>query len=277
MLVCLFWFRRGIVFLAVLTAAFGPLRAEVIDIEVAPNDWGGADLENIRLLLASAAEQFPQHAIGRPLPPIYIFFSTESPIVLTARSKHGRVQIGLATGGTYWAQYTYQFSHEFVHLLIRHVDPTNEEEAGNQPATWLEETLCEVGSLFALRSMAQHWKTKPPYPNWAPYSDALWVYAEDRIKGSEELLRRECSFVEWFKTQEASLQQNAGNRESNTIIAVKLLPFFEQSPRSWSSLLYYARAKMCSSDTVSEKFSKWAEACPPHLRDFVTELSGVFK
>lgn len=57
-----------------------------------------------------------------------------------------------------WSQFIYQFSHELVHLSIRF-------ESGYQGETcaikWLEETICEAYSLFALHCAAKEWNLCP--------------------------------------------------------------------------------------------------------------------
>ena len=84
-------------------------------------------------------------------------------------------RILLNTGDTYWAQYTYQFGHEFCHLVAGY------EQRFETPNQWVEETLCELASLFTLRSMAVTWKTHPPYPNWRDFAPALSHYASGEM------------------------------------------------------------------------------------------------
>lgn len=252
------------------------VRVENIDIEVAPHGWGGADVSNIQALLRSATAQFPFRLIGSAPPPMYVFYSTSDPIILSERSKHNKVQIGLNAGGFYWSQYTYQFSHELVHLLIRNMDVSQEKEATSRYATWLEESLCEVGSLYAIRSMARGWKTQAPYPDWSSYSEALQDYAQNVIDKAESQLRKRESFRKWFEGQQPRLQENAVDREANSVIATQMLPLFEQTPETWVALLYYSRADITASDSASEKFTKWAEACPEDLKPHVERLAVLF-
>jgi hypothetical protein len=108
---------------------------------------------------------------------------------------------------------------------------------------WLEESLCETASLFALRSMSRSWRTKPPYPNWKDYAPALADYADGRIQAAQRLLSNSPSFGNWFRDNEPSLRQNATLREKNTVIAIRLLPIFEANPAGWEAITYYNLGK----------------------------------
>lgn len=251
-------------------------RVDHIDIEVVPHGWDGADLSDIQAVLHSAAVQFPFRMFGFACPPIFIFYNMEYPVILREKSKHQKVQIGLNTGGNYWAQYSFQFSHELVHLLIRHMHVSQQSEATRRDGTWLEESLAEVGSLYALRSMAREWKVQAPYPNWMSFSETLREYAQDRIDKAESQLGKHESFYKWFEGQQSRLQENAFDRETNTVIAAKMLPLFEQDPETWVALLYYSRADIAASDSLSEAFTKWAKACPENLKPHVDKLAVVF-
>jgi hypothetical protein len=253
-------------------------RSERIDIEIAPNGWGGAELSDIHVLLVSVASQFPLGAIGIAPPPIYVFYSTlGNPIILAERTKHNKVQIALGAGARYWAQYSFQFSHEFVHVLVRHMDAAQGADAPSTPATWLEESLAEVGSLFALRAMAREWKTQAPYPNWTSYSEELTRYSQEIIEQAETKLSAQESFLQWFESQQSHLQGNAHDRPANSLIAVQMLPLFEQSPETWATLLYFSRADTTSSDSSKVMFAKWAAACPDDLRPHVERLAALFE
>jgi hypothetical protein len=78
------------------------------------------------------------------------------------RLQSGDVRVLLNTQGRYWAQVAYQFAHEFCDVLAN-VPPN---DPGWKPSEWIEESLCETASQFALRSMARSWAIALPYGAW---------------------------------------------------------------------------------------------------------------
>jgi len=69
---------------------------------------------------------------GAPVSPILVE-AKGGPIVLFRRGKNDEIFVRLDTGGYLWAQYSYQFAHEFCHILCRY----DQDKTGNK---WFEET-----------------------------------------------------------------------------------------------------------------------------------------
>ena len=44
--------------------------------------------------------------------------------------------------------------------------------------------MCETGSLYVLRRMAEAWSASPPYPDWRDYAPSLRDYAARRLAES---------------------------------------------------------------------------------------------
>ncbi len=148
-----------------------------------------------------------------------------------ARTPEGHLQVLLSTGGQFWAQYAYQFSHELCHHLCR-----SDGDPNKRAHLWLEEALCEVASLFALRRMADAWEAAPPYPNWAPYAESLRKYAAERL--AESPLRPEAQpLAEWYaRNRPALTRQPMDDRTLQLAVAAALLPLFEARPARWAAL-----------------------------------------
>jgi len=72
----------------------------------------------------------------------------DSPRAVYRNSPDEDFIIRLPVQNTLWARFTYQFAHEFCHVLS---DYDRLRQSGNQ---WFHETICEVASLFALKEMA---------------------------------------------------------------------------------------------------------------------------
>src|SRR5690606_30807705 len=139
------------------------------------------------------------------------------PIVLYQRAEDGGYQVRLSARDTYWAQYAFQFAHEVGHILCGY----DTVQSGNH---FLEETICETASLFALRQMARTWRDAPPYPNWASYARHLHQYAQDRMTSAS--LPEGTTLAEWYTQHAAHLRENATDREKNLLIASAVLPLF---------------------------------------------------
>ena len=137
-----------------------------------PRRGAVAHSEDVRRVLQSTAEQFWPYFPDRTLPPILVE-PQGGPIVLFQRRPQGEYQVRLNTGNMLWAQHAFQFAHEFTHILCNY-------DATPHRNKWFEESLCELGSLFALRRMAEVWTVQPPYPNWKSYAKALGDYAGER-------------------------------------------------------------------------------------------------
>ena len=82
------------------------------------------------------------------------------------------------------AQFAYQFSHEFCHIM------SDYERLRENPNGWFHEAICELASVFTLRCMAERWSSCAPYPNWVEYSDSLLSYAEDCLSCEDRLVAR---------------------------------------------------------------------------------------
>ena len=245
------------------------------DIMVATNGWGDARIINIHAVLSSAMSQFTPHLQTVAWPGIYVFQTADIPITLTYRSEEDRVQIGLATHNKLWCQYAFQFSHEFVHLMVRHLNRETEQRIVTRHPDWLEESLCEAGSLFALRSMSRDWQTNAPYPNWVEYGKEFNKYVQERLDSPKNSLPPGTAFDEWLKSKETDFRTNSCNREANTIVAKQMLPVFEQHPAAWETVIYLLAADHDPSTSTDNLFMNWRDACPGNLRPYVNELAKV--
>lgn len=242
--------------------------APAAELVIRPNpkaDWR-ADVENVQAVLDSAAaplwRQFPR----RELKPILVE-PQGGPIVLFRRGPDGEYLVRLDTGETYWAQYAFQFAHELGHILCNYQERPHRNK-------WLEESLCETASLFALRAMSRTWRKNPPYPNWRSFAPALRQYADERIEGARLPERR--TLADWFADHEAALYQNATRRSLNLVVAAQLLPLLEQKPQHWEAVTWLNAAANGKSQTLGEFLSAWHAEVPQRHRGFIRRIAGKF-
>jgi hypothetical protein len=238
------------------------------------SDGFDAPAENIEAVLRSAAEAIWQHCPTTSFEFGFRIYRNEKYPITHYEREDGRIVIGLNTKSTYWAQYAFQFAHEFCHALMDHSNDWRRlwrtSEHANQ---WVEESFCEVASLFALRSMGRSWAKTPPYPNWGTFAEHLTDYAQKRLDQAAAGLQM--PFVEWLRTVEP-LQRKRWTRENNTIVARELLPLFEADPAGWDALPSLNLCKRERDKTLATFLEEWSANAAANHRPFIAKVSRVF-
>jgi hypothetical protein len=273
------WALLGVLLNGVLRPAGGRvvLAPEPLDIHVQAGGFGKASSPDITALLRSTAGELWRHCRGTQLGGLEVYHRPDHPQLDLKRTPEGRITVGLTAQGTHWAQYSFQFAHEFCHALANFADhPQQLERFPPQANLWLEESLCETASLFALRAMSRSWQTTPPYPVWRDYAPWFNAYAQRRLGLPEHQLPAGESFATWFRQNQSALRRNAGLRDRNTIIAIRLLPLFEAEPRAWQTLVFLNHGSADPNASLARHLAAWRSRCPADLRPFVTRLAAVF-
>jgi len=240
--------------------------AHKLVIRPAPNGKWDASLADAEKVLRSAAGELWAYFPGRTLKAILVE-PKGGPIVLFGRGPNGEYRVRLDTGETYWCQYAFQFAHEFCHILCNYL----EDDQSNK---WFEESLCEMASLFAIRRMAESWKTRPPYPNWKGYASSLRKYADDRL--AEIKLPAGTTLAEWYKANEAELRKEPCLRDKNRVVAGVLLPLFEKSPEHWEAVTWLNPPKPQGRLSFQQYLEAWQTRCPEKHRAFVRQIARQF-
>jgi hypothetical protein len=257
------------------------LRAEEnprpLDIQVHAQGFGNASAADITALLNSAALEIWRHCPRTQLNGIDVYHRTDHPQTNFERTPSGRISVGLTARETYWAQYSFQFAHEFCHALANYGN--NSRQLARYPLHanfWLEESLCETASLFVLRAMSRSWQTAPPFPPWRNYAPWLSAYAGQRLALPEHQLPVGKPFSVWFQESQPTLRQNAAIRNWNTIISIRLLPIFETEPRGWETVTFLNQSPHDAGESLAKRLARWRSHCPENLRPFVARLAAVF-
>jgi hypothetical protein len=244
---------------------------------VQPGGFGSASSADITALLQSVAFELWQYCPRTQLDGINVYHRTDHPQTDFKRTPEGRIAIGLATQGTHWAQYSFQFAHEFCHTLANFSNrPRQSARYPLHANFWLEESLCETASLFTLRAMSRSWQTAPSYPSWRAYAPWLNAYAEQRIKLPEHQLPPGRPFLAWFQEHQAALRRNSTMRNWNTIVAIHLLPVFEAEPPGWKAVTLLNHGSPSANESLAEHLAAWRSRCPEGLRPFVRKIAAVF-
>lgn len=245
---------KTLLFLLLTLPLAGQLRIEAAGFNM--KEW------ELRALFKSAIDAFPDPS--REDPPVFISRHAEGPIVLFQRTPRGEVAMRLDSGDYYYAQLIYQFAHELAHIRAD-FQPADHENK------WLEETLCETASLFALRSLAVRWEHQPPFDALRNYREHLASYA-DRVIKSREPLTPETSPA-FYRKHRATLRKSATERSLNGAFANLILPLLEKDPVHWQALASFPRQKGAS---LAEHFTAWRNAAPKKHHDFLKEMEALF-
>ena len=262
-----------------LTSAvcISPSRAERrrLDIKVQAAGFGKVSPVDIEAVLESAANQIWQYCDVEELPGIDVYHRADHPQTNFPLAQNGRIAVGLTATDTRWAQYSFQFAHEFCHILANASnEPGRFAHSPRYANFWLEESLCETASLFTLRAMGRAWRAEPPFPPWRSYAPWLEAYAQQRMASRQRQLQT--PFVVWFKGTEPALRADPTFRDANTVIAIKLLPLFEANPDGWRLLTFLNKGSRGGDETLAQRFAQWRSQSPQSLRPFVTKLAAVF-
>jgi hypothetical protein len=247
------------------------------DIRVQANEFGKASAADLTMVLRSAASQLFRYCPHTQLDGIDVYYRPDHPEIDLHRTRDKRIAMGLSARDTHWAQYSFQFAHEFCHALANFSDHSSSALANaSNRNLWLEESLCETASLFVLRAMSRSWSTNPPYPAWQAYAPWLSDYVDRRMALPENRLRIGMSFSAWFHEHQTALQKDAGQRTWNTIVATQLLPIFEADPAGWEAVTFLHRRPSGPTGSLSQHFVEWQTSCPNRLHSFVAKLAAVF-
>lgn len=250
-----------------LVAAAG--RGGVVTIRVEEEGFG-VSAADIGAVCGSVAGRLTAGWPDAPAVKVVVVHGGPFPLTVFGRNERGEVVVRLATGGTYWSQYAYQFSHELCHVL----SGCEDDFKGN---LWFEESLCEAASLYCLRRMSEEWRTRPPYPNWRDYAPALADYARDLIDRRALLpeLRKE-GLPAFYRRHRARLASEPCDRELNGAIAVVLLELLEAEPHAWQAIRWLNPSPSPDGETFQAYLRKWHDAAPRTHRPFIARLADRF-
>jgi hypothetical protein len=250
---------------------------QVLDIRVQANAFGSASPADITVVLRSAASELFRYCPHTQLAGIDVYYRADHPEIDSKRTPAGRIAMALSARDTHWAQYSFQFAHEFCHALANYANNSRQAIPGTPNTNlWFEESLCETASLFSLRAMSRTWQSSPPYPAFRAYAPYLGDYAQQRLAQPENHLPAGTPFSAWFRQHQGALRKDAGHRDWNTIIARQLLPIFEAEPAGWEAVTFLNRGSSNTQKSLSEHLAQWRANCPDRLRPFVSKLANVF-
>ena len=238
-------------------------------IAVQPDSWGHALPQDIATLLTDTASHINRMLSGPVTDHVHVIPAPETDWTPRTHYRHAPnapICIQLTARNRRWAQFAYQFAHEFCHIA------SDYQRLANNPNNWFHEALCELASVFTLRKMAGTWPTQPPYPHWADYAGSLASYANDLLSDQQHQLPSNQTLAAWLSNHEEELRDDPYLREKNAVVAYTLLPIFEDQPEGWNTI----RELPNSAGTLAEYLAAWHERVDAEDKPFVKRLMGAF-
>lgn len=238
-------------------------------LEIRGDNWGNIETREIELTLLTTANLILPFSGIKNWPTLRIENSVAGPMVLHQRGEQGEYTILLNTKDRRLCQYVFQFAHELGHILCDY-------QKDSSSIRWLEESICEVASLFVLERMEEAWKQTSLHKQDPLYAAKFTRYFQARINMVEEISNEEFTF--WWEQRLPFLETNAIHRRTNLIIAKKLLPLFQQSPEvAWKSCRTLNQNKPRFHFSFKDTIHAWSEASnDPIHKSFILSLEKVF-
>ena len=238
-----------------------------MEIFVCECDWGEAKRDDICSLLVDTASHINRELRCPFNGKINVSnLPTENtPRAYYRNSSSSAFDINLTARDRRWSQFAYQFAHEFCHVLSGY------EKLKNNPNNWFHEAICELASLFTLRKMGERWPSDPPFLNWVDYAANLTSYATNIIENTQQNTPTDYDFAGWLLTHEKQLRRDSYQRDKNCIVAIRLLPLFEDHPQGWNAVT----GLPTSHSTISKYLSEWKLSVAPEDRIFVEQVKKI--
>lgn len=247
----------------------GIQRAVQLNLRVTEGGWGDIPLDQTEALARSVIETFSS-GLRRDLRVDVVLERRASPMAVSSwLSEHDEYIIHIGCDAILMNQFAYQLAHEFAHVIADSLSFRVDRFA------WLEESICEAGSLFALRSLASAWRTAPPRSWWQSYHAQFAQYAGDRLDHQQHSLGESVDFKGWLAANLPSLAADHTQREHNTIIARNLLPIFEMAPTAWSAVEQLHRFERPLGMDLVSFLKSWRGACPTESKRTVDQVADV--
>lgn len=271
-------FQTIVLFLLACAVASAPAAGPSVTtaIRVLGGDWGRAQPDEIEAVVRSAAGvlgDLVEHAV--PLA-IVVRPVADHPEVRYDKNARGEYVVALSARDRRWAQFAYQFGHEWCHVLANfdhRISPNGEPLTQHQ---WFEEALCETAALFTLRALATRWQSAPPYPHWKDYAPWFADYADGMLAAEYRRHAQLRLLSSWYEQNGDALARDPYARQRNDFCAAALLPLFESDPSQWNALRYLNLDAAAAEPTFSGYLARWQARVPEKHRHFVATIAAAF-
>ena len=234
-------------------------------------NWGNVNPLDARAVALSAGNEVLKNIPGLSLEKIILKNKAPgSPITLFKRGDNGEYLISVNIDGLFWAQLSYQFSHELMHVV------TNYGNTKSDPNQWFEEAICEAASIQAIKDMSVSWQTNPPYPNFKSYSANLASYYESLVTENSRYLSSGDSIEAWYLREKNSLRADPGQRNKNEVVGTQLFFFLNAEPERWRAVKYLNIGNFSGNPSLKQYLAEWQSELPSDLKYVAVTVSSWF-
>lgn len=247
-----------------------------LEITVKPNKgWGKVSTSNIKELCKNVSLHFQEqlrdeHKIDGKLTIVY---RAQGPVAFYRNFFGGNpneYKIGLKVTDTHWSQFSYQFAHEFCHILMRH-DTTHL----NNPNIWFYESLCELANLWVIRRMGETWSWRAPYKGWQGWRHNLTNYANHLLNRQE--IQYNGTGKQWLNKWESKMREDINTHfdyAKVSQLSYKFLRIFEKNPEAWNAVRQIPASKQKMDKFMSEWYNKVDIADKQFVKD-IAKVMGI--
>ena len=144
-----------------------------------------------------------------------------------------------------------------------------EEQEPTGPHRWFAEALAEIVTVVAMQRMSE--TDRSPHPDWKQYAPELARHADEWITTAR--LPPGTTLARWYRENQPLLQQEPSLRERNRVVAVALLPLFEERPDCWKAIDWL---DYDMSGTFAGYLENWHARVPEKLRPAVRQVAREF-
>jgi len=245
-------------------------------IRIVASDWGRAQPDEIEAVVRSAAAVLGDLVERRAPLAIVVQPAAEHPEVEYEKNARGEYVMALSARDRRWAQFAYQFGHEWCHILANF---DHRVSANGEPLNqyqWFEEVLCETAALFTLRTLASRWQSAPPYPHWKNYAPWFADYADAMLAADHRSHAQLQVLSSWYAENGEVLARDPYERRRNDFCAAALLPLFESDASQWNALRYLNLEHAAAEPTFAGYLARWQATVPEKHRHFVATIAAAF-
>ncbi len=186
-----------------------------------------------------------------------------------------------------YGQIVYQFAHEWTHALTSHSAPDGQWQGTMRPTHfWLEESLCEMASFFALdnidrftTSAGVRFKRKGGFSDYrfSDYTEELLIAAPPLEMGEKRL----CEWIDpemdsiighiWDPRHEEHPERKKA-RQQNRTVALQLLPIFKENPNGFDAMTALRRDVPPDEPDLKKYLDGWRDRCSEQSNCVVQEI-----
>ncbi|MGC9471964.1 MAG: hypothetical protein ACP5D1_10510 [Bacteroidales bacterium] len=170
-------------------------------------------------------------------------------------------RMGITSGKDTFGKAAYDFAHELMHI---YVDP--------RIINWLTEILSHTASFYFMDWLAGKWETDPPHPELEGKYELFTDRKNDMVREAYQkvdLYQNQVS-GNWIREEIRRIAswKIRGNKILYDLIALEVLPIFQENPEAWQMVSYVGEATLPPPPSDPEDLTSEAKTQP----DFYTFL-----